>query len=332
MVSKSHRLAGTQDVRGLCVLYAFYSFCFPFRLLPARYMADSSDYTDVTEEPLPDKGTKKSPFEGAPAEVKNEKKKSKSRSRHRRRRRKHHSHRGHRSKSRGGARRGRSERSGKERAASATRRGDSKVPEPRYPSKLSKEEKEEKKARNKGQGHKGSSKGAKGGGKATKTSFWVCRECGQKTAPYTAAMDQHQYLNERCLSHQFWNKMTEKAQEDSGSWYRAQQMARSTKFQRQSEAAESGWDMPAEEDDRTKSPMGSVTSVRRSPLRLEPARSGTARSWKDRESVAADRVPEQKAAKKKKKVEEKPSSDTEPEPEDSARKGKKRRPVVINIH
>ena len=317
------------EVSAFRLFFSFF-FCFPLVcLIPARYMADSSEYTDVTEEPLAEKGPAKSPFEGAPAEVKNEKKKSKSRSRHRRRRKKHHSHRRRRSQSRGGARRGRSERSGKERAASATRRGDSKVPEPRYTLRSCR------RRRKKTRKHAirvGSSKGAKGGGKATKTSFWVCRECGQKTAPYTAAMDQHQYLNERCLSHQFWNKMTEKAQEDAGSWYRAQQMARSTKFQRQSEAAESGWDMPAEEDDRTKSPMWSVASVRRSPLRLEPAPSGTARSWKDRESVAADRVPEQKAAKKKKKVEEKPSSDTEPEPEDSARKGKKRRPVVINIH
>lgn len=290
-------------------------------------MADESDYTDVTEEEAPARPATKSPFDSAP-EVKPEKTKSKSRSRHRRRRRKHRSHR---SKSRCEARRGRSERREKDRSSHVVRRGDSKVPEPLMPPKLSRAEKEEKKAR---KGQKGPNKGGKGGGKASKSSFWLCKECGQKTAPHTAAMEQHQYLNERCLSHQFWYKMTKKAQEESGSWYRAQQMARSTKFQRQTEAAEAGWEVP-EEDERSKSPLWSAQSWHRSPARSESAPSGSAGSWKDRRAPAepemAHLVPAQSQAKTKKKA-DKESSDSEPEPEDSSKKGKKRRPVVTNIH
>ena len=211
-------------------------------------MADESDYTDVTEEEAPARPATKSPFEAAP-EVKPEKKKSKSRSRHRRRR---HKHRSHRSKSRGEDRRGRAVRRTRDRSSHGDRRGDSKVPEPLMPPKLSRAEQEEKKAR---KGQKGPNKGGKGGGKAQKS--WVCKECGQKTAPHAAAMEQHQYLNERCLSHQFWYKMTKKAQEEAGSWYRAQQMARSTKFQRQSEAQDAGWEVP-EEEERSKSPLWTV--------------------------------------------------------------------------
>ena len=288
-------------------------------------MADESDYTDVTEEEAPARPATKSPFEAAP-EVKPEKKKSKSRSRHRRRR---HKHRSHRSKSRGEDRRGRAVRRTKDRSSHGDRRGDSKVPEPLMPPKLSRAEQEEKKAR---KGQKGPNKGGKGGGKAQKS--WVCKECGQKTAPHAAAMEQHQYLNERCLSHQFWYKMTKKAQEESGSWYRAQQMARSTKFQRQSEAQDAGWEVP-EEEERSKSPLWTSPSWRRSPARGESVPSGSAGSWKDRRAPAEPEMVQLVPAQthpKKKKTAAKESSDSEPEPEDASKKGKKRRPVVINIH
>ena len=112
-------------------------------------------------------------------------------------------------------------------------------------------------------------------------------------------------------------------------------MARNIKFQRQSEAAEKGWELP-DDQERTKSPYWSRKSVHRSPPRVELAPAHSSGSWKDRwasaEHEPEPEVPEKKESVKNTKKAEKESSASEAEASGRQEKKKKNRPVVINIH
>lgn len=48
-----------------------------------------------------------------------------------------------------------------------------------------------------------------------------CPDCGAKVARHAAALDQHRFLNENCLTWQFWSKMSAAAQKDDESWHKA---------------------------------------------------------------------------------------------------------------
>lgn len=48
-----------------------------------------------------------------------------------------------------------------------------------------------------------------------------CPDCGAKVARHAAALDQHRFLNENCLTWQFWSKMSAAAPKDDESWHKA---------------------------------------------------------------------------------------------------------------
>ena len=115
--------------------------------------------------------------------------------------------------------------------------------------------------------------------------------------------------------------MTKQDREEQWSWYEAKKIARGKKYQRETMAAEEGWDLP-EEDFRGCSVALSLRSNQE-----RPASSGRVPS-----PEASPRLPPPEPEKKNKK---KKKDDCESSPSDDSdhRQGnKKRRQVVININ
>ena len=115
--------------------------------------------------------------------------------------------------------------------------------------------------------------------------------------------------------------MTKQDREEQWSWYEAKKIARGKKYQRETMAAEEGWDLP-EEDFRGRSVALSLRSNQE-----RPASSGRVPS-----PEASPRLPPPEPEKKNKK---KKKDDCESSPSDDSdhRQGnKKRRQVVININ
>ena len=322
-------------------------------LLHAGAMASSSDdddddeKEDETEEPTP----KASPFEA---------KAEKSKSRSRRRRRRHTERRGRerdegasrsrrrresRAESRdGGHRDGRNSHhgGGHGRTLSSVpeppdppRRNEdarlrSRVPEPSAPPSR---KNTEVKGKPGPKGGKGNFKGAK---------RWKCPLCKTRVAAHKAALEQHQWLNEWCIAHQNWEKLTHSQQGEPGAWAKCREKAFYTKCGRTSEAVEAGMDLPSDDDRSEPSPlarpMSSAGSVRlrakETPTVAEPSDVKVARPVDDqgkkkkKKKAKKDSSPDSSGSKKKKKKPHKGSESSG----SSRPRAAKRKQVVINFH
>ena len=281
---------------------------FHLQVMAAASSSAESESEEVSERAEEKKVTKK---ESPPKE-----------SRERRRRRRHH-------RSRESRDRGRSARKDSDRR----RRRQESVPEPANPPKAKKEDE--------------AMDDTKGSGKKPRERTWTCMDCGQKTAPYRAAMDQHRYLNENCLACQVWNRLTRDEQNEPSAWHRCKQEARGKKWGRRSELVDrDGFEEIPEEEYRGWSvhsvpappPAPSRTSWQRDrsempprmPVELKensPARESSMKKVKKIKKDDRDSSPE-KYKKGKKKDRESTSS------HDKDRTAGKRRPkqVVININ
>ena len=188
------------------------------------------------------------------------------------------------------------------------------------------------------------SKGKEYKGAGKKRDFWICLECGQKVAPYKAAMEQHKHLNEHCIACQQWNRLPKWEQNEAGSWPRCKHEARGIKYGRQTELAEEGRHYWEEEGDRDRSPAWSLRSAAAaasshrdrsviSPVRKENMNKkskGKTSPEKGKKERTEKRDSSPEKPKKKKKKEASGSS----EPSDDKRKSSAKRSgqVVINIH
>ena len=280
--------------------------------MAAASSSAESESEEVSERAEEKKVTKK---ESPPKE---------SRERRRRRRR----HRSPESRDRG--------RSARKESGRRRRRHES-VPEPANPPKAKKEDEQHEPMED-----------TKGSGKKPRERTWTCMDCGQKTAPYRAAMDQHRYLNENCLACQVWNRLTRDEQNEPSAWHRCKQEARGKKWGRRSELVDrDGFEeIPEEEEYRGWSshsvpvppPAPSRTSWQRDrsempprmPVELKensPARESSMKKMKKIKKDDRDSSPE-KSKKGKKKDRESTSS------HDKDRTAGKRRPkqVMININ
>ena len=237
---------------------------------------------------------------------------------------KHRSRRRRRSRRDGSHERGRDERKDRDRR----RRRKQGVPEPEHPPKAKKEEKIP----------EGGSEDWKGAGRKTRDRFWVCFDCGQKVAPYRAAMDQHRYLNENCLASQAWNRLSRAEQNEAGAWPRCKQEARGMKFGRRSrlvdadgfedipeEECHRGWSLPSAPASSAERPDGSkaIRLKEKSPGRASPPKAKKVKK-DDRESS-----PEAKKSKKGKKHDRESSSSSAKDRTSSKKRSKQ---VVININ
>ena len=144
--------------------------------------ATSEESAETEEESQPRDDSKEK------RESKAEAKEEKDSSGHKRKRRRRHT----RSRDRG---RRRDKKSPSARRETARREMRSSVPEPADPPRCKQED---------------STKGSKGKeykGAGKKRDSWMCLECGQKVAPYKAALEQHKHLNEFCIACQQWNRL-----------------------------------------------------------------------------------------------------------------------------
>ena len=286
-----------------------------------RCMARSSSSESATDPP-----SAKEESNTVPKTVSKEEKEEKEESRrHRRRRRSERSH------ERG---RRRDRKSPSTRPKESRRDTRSAVPEPALPPRAKTEE----------QGQKPGKDKNKGSGKRRES--WVCLECGQKVAPYKAAMEQHKHLNENCIACQQWNRLPTWEQNLSSSWQRCKNEARGIKYGRQTELAEDGYSVP-NEDDRDPSPAWSLRSAASARQRDRSAEMWDQTHESVEKSSKRDEF-EKPQEKRKKDMKEKRSNSPEQEkqkrrkddrgssePEDDRRSsgkllGKNR--VVINIH
>ena len=116
--------------------------------------------------------------------------------------------------------------------------------------------------------------------------------------------------------------MTKQDREEQWSWYEAKKIARGKKYQRETMAAEEGWDLP-EEDFRGRSVALSLRSNQE-----RPASSGRVPS-----PEPPPYLPPPEPEKKNKKKKKKDDCESSPSDDSDHRKGnKKRRQVVININ
>ena len=104
-------------------------------------------------------------------------------------------------------------------------------PEPPSPPRTKKAE---------GEGKRGP-KGGKGNFKGAKR--WKCPLCKTRVAAHQAALEQHQWLNEWCIAHQNWERLTYSQQGEPGAWAKCREKAFHTKCARTSEAVDDGIDL-----------------------------------------------------------------------------------------
>ena len=175
------------------------------------------------------------------------------------------------------------------------------------------------------QGGKGKQKGSK--------PFWVCAICKGKVGALQAAMEQHQYLNEWCIAHQIWGRMSPQEKADPGpAWKKCREMAYYKKCGRTSEAVENGMDPPSEEEileERTQSPASLPAA---SGVRLRAASRGVSKPPATEPVQKPEKETVKKAKKKDKKKKKKTSkSSSTSSQEPSAPRSSKSKKVVINI-
>ena len=115
--------------------------------------------------------------------------------------------------------------------------------------------------------------------------------------------------------------MTKQDREEQWSWYEAKKIARGKKYQRETMAAEEGWDLP-EEDFRGRSVALSLRSNQE-----RPASSGRVPSPEPPPCLPPPEPEKKNKKKKKDDCESSPSDDS-----DHRKGNKKRRQVVININ
>ena len=291
--------------------------CIQFPFL-RQVMAGSSSAADSESEQVSeiDEEKKETKRESSPKETED-----KRRSRRRRRSRRDGSH-----------ERGRDERKDRDRR----RRRKQGVPEPEHPPKAKRAEKHPEPGK----------EDWKGAGKKNRDRYWVCFDCGQRVAPYRAAMDQHRFLNENCLASQAWNRLSRSEQNEAGAWPRCKQEARAMKFGRRSELfdADAFEEIPEEEDHRgwslhsapasSAKPWQGEQSERlegskairlreKSPGRLSPLKAKKVKK-DDRDSS-----PEAKKSKKGKKHDRESTSSSAKDRTSSKKRSKQ---VVININ
>lgn len=169
-------------------------------------------------------------------------------------------------------------------------------------------------------------------GYGAKSQRQQCPDCGAKVARHAAALDQHRFLNENCLTWQFWSKMSAGAQKDESSWHKAKLAARKLKLAREEQARAEGVDAQDAEESRAESPARTVASS----MKLgEEAASGSARRAKTHR--VSSESPEAKKSKKKQPSEspepKKPKKKTKKERNSSSESAgaSRRHKVVINI-
>ena len=79
-------------------------------------------------------------------------------------------------------------------------------------------------------------------------------------------MEQHQWLNEWCIAHQNWERLTYSQQGEPGAWAKCRENAFHTKCARTTEAVDDGSGLPSDEETRQPSvldrPMSSGGPVR----------------------------------------------------------------------
>lgn len=88
-----------------------------------------------------------------------------------------------------------------------------------------------------GRTDKSPSKGNKGQGKKGNQKQIKCEICDTKISAHPAAIEQHQWLNEYCLSWQAFNRMTETQRQKKEAWAKAQEVAAKVKASRQAPSA-----------------------------------------------------------------------------------------------
>eukprot|EP00435_Cladocopium_sp_Y103_P010158 s477_g2.t1 len=196
------------------------------------------------------------------------------------------------------------------------------VPEPENPPKIKLEE---------NQGNKGGKDGQKGGPKRHK--YWTCLDCGNTTAPFHAAMDQHRHLNELCMAHQAWNALSREEQNEAGAWARCKYQARCKKWGRRSELVDhDGFDptdLPGDDDFKRSWSAYSARGSSVAPPRREP-------SAEKRKPVQLEKKQKKKSKKGKKGPDSSPENPKKREstssPDDHKGSKKRSKQVVINIH
>lgn len=149
-------------------------------------------------------------------------------------------------------------------------------------------------------------------------------------------------MNEWCIAHQNWERLTYSQQGEPGAWAKCREKAFHTKCARTSEAVDDGIDLPSDEETRQPSvlarPMSSGGPVR---LRAkekstvaEPSFTTVERPVDDqvkkkhKKKAKKDSSPESDGSKKKKKKPHKGSESSS----SSGHRAPKRKQVVINFH
>eukprot|EP00435_Cladocopium_sp_Y103_P048190 s391_g14.t1 len=181
------------------------------------------------------------------------------------------------------------------------RRGKERPPEP--PGKPPKKEE----GRETQEGHKG--RGSKGQGKPGSKSIQkrtTCEICKQKISMHPAAIEQHQWLNEYCLTMQAYNRMTATQKQKKDSATKAQDVAKKVKASR---------DAPSTVARSASAAPSALPSVG-----VEP------KEKMDRASPDASRRRRRKAEPRKKRCKSSSSGSTS-----KARKKSQRHNVVINF-